>query len=166
MRSQEHVQIATRVPCPGNQSPVLVYAVPAEREYTPMEGLHCERVSRPECRTNATDKLTSDASLELVYPPDDGRYVGGGSVYLGMVMVESVLASTDADDPLTLYPAREGPRQPHENGHKDSKRRARPVALNRVGDSDHFAPSHRSVLVSSNLSSPHSSGRYLSTVGI
>jgi len=82
-------------------------------------------VSRLERRGN---KLTSDTSLELVYPPDDGRYTGGGSVYSETGMAGSALASMDANVPLTLYPTREGPGQPHEDGHKDPERRAKQVA--------------------------------------
>jgi len=75
-----------------------------------MEGLYCRAVSYLGCRKDGTSKLTSDTSLELVYPPDDGRYTGGGSVYLEMVMVVSTLGCADTEILLTLYPAREGPR--------------------------------------------------------
>jgi hypothetical protein len=75
-----------------------------------MEGLHRRTVSHLEYNADGTSKLTSDMSLELVYPPDDGRYTGGGSVYLETVMIVSTFTCIDIDILLTLYPAREGPR--------------------------------------------------------
>lgn len=121
-KNQGDVRIATRIPRPGNQSPILFYAIPAKREYAPMEGLYCKTVSYIGCGTDGANKLTSDTSLELVYPPDDGRYTGGGSVYLEMVIVVSTLGCADTEILLTLYPAQEGPRGSQEGGHKDSKR--------------------------------------------
>ena len=53
---------------------------------------------------NLRVKLASDTILELVCPPDDGRYTGDGSVYLETDMFGSGLASINPDDPLTLYP--------------------------------------------------------------
>ena len=84
------------------------------------------------------NELTSDTSLELVYPPDDGRYTGGGRLYLETDMVVvSMLTCVCADTSLTLYLAREGPRRPHEGGHKDPKRCSRvPGGMNRVGNPD------------------------------
>jgi hypothetical protein len=42
-------------------------------------------------------------TLELVYPPDDGRYTGHGSVYLERDIVESMLTHIGASDLLVLY---------------------------------------------------------------
>lgn len=114
-----------------------------------MEGLHSKTMSHLECRTDGAHNITSDTSLELVYPPDDGRYTGGGSVYFETVIIISASFCTDADTLLTLYAAREGSRRPHEGGHKGSKIRC-VRGINRVGAyqiacffpaSPHFLPS-------------------------
>jgi hypothetical protein len=68
-----HVRVANGSPRPRNQPPVFVRAVSAEREDASMEGLNCEMVSRVSLVTNTPNELTSDASLELVCPPEDGR---------------------------------------------------------------------------------------------
>ena len=104
------VRIATRIPRSSDEPPVFFDTVPAKRKYTPMERLCHQTLSISSAGTDETYKLTSDTSLELVYPPDDGRYTGGGRVYLEMVMVVSTLSCVDADILLTLYPTQEGQR--------------------------------------------------------
>ena len=73
-----------------------------------MERLCHQTVSISSAGTDGTYKLTSDTSLELVYPPDDGRYTGGGRVYLEMVMVVSTLSCVDTDICLLYIPLGRG----------------------------------------------------------
>lgn len=80
-RNQGYVRVTTRVPRPDNQPPILFYAVPSKREYTSAKGLYRRATSYSKRKMGVSSGLTSDASLELVYPPDDGRYTGSGSVY-------------------------------------------------------------------------------------
>ena len=68
-----HVRVANGSPHPRDQPPVFVRAVSAKREDASMEGLNCETVSRFLLVANTLNELASDASLELVYPPEDGR---------------------------------------------------------------------------------------------
>lgn len=69
----DHVRVASSSPSPCNQPPVFVRAVPTKCEDPSVEGLNPETVSRFLHSKILGDGLTSDVSLELVYPPDDGR---------------------------------------------------------------------------------------------
>ena len=131
----------TRVPRPGDQPPVLLYAVPSKSKYASVEGLRCNAVSSLECRRRYSKQT------HLRYEPRARistrrrkihrfrkRVPGDG--HGGIVSVFPVPIPTPAH--LILVRERPGAHTKTTQRHKE---KCLTNGTDRVGDSDHcFSP--------------------------